>query len=360
MRTCLSVLPVWLGVTIACIATLATISAAQDASTPKGTVYKFGEWRLECCLVPDKSVIMLGEPINVKFQIINLTDEDLHITTGGESRNRLGRPEDYSIIAADDKGKKVRRPDAGGTMGGIVGPELIPARGQWERKLFLPNWAGFRKVGRYRLTCERVCRISKRNPKQFFVHWKYVEVKVRVCASLKVVTPTTEGIGRIIESYGRMLLDKDAWVAIRAARVLAEIHDQRVCSHFLALFKGGTGQDGDCENYEPKREALCAMADFTKEDALEILERGMTEQHVDLRVVTALSLSRNKHPKTRKLLCSMCNDKEPCVRAAVAGALALDGSDEAIHHLREMTRDEVEYVRDKAKRQLEALAKKRR
>ena len=116
--------------------------------------------KIEIALVPDKAVIMVGEPVSLSFTVRNLSDTDLQTIQGGDYRNRLGRPESYVITAFDPNGQTVPVLDAGPTMGGIEGPQKIPAKGIWTRRLFLPHWVKLSHVGEYTITCETKLKVS--------------------------------------------------------------------------------------------------------------------------------------------------------------------------------------------------------
>ena len=51
---------------------------------------------IEVNLVPDKSTVMLGEPVYLSFVVENNSDHDLQVIVDGDYRNALGRPETFS------------------------------------------------------------------------------------------------------------------------------------------------------------------------------------------------------------------------------------------------------------------------
>jgi hypothetical protein len=121
----------------------------------KGQSYSINEATIEVSLLPEKSVIMLGEPIHRSFIVRNLSGTDLGFREGGDYRNRLGRPENYAVRAVRSDGKQVPKPEIKFHMGGLVGGVKVPAGGIATRHLFLPHWAPFEETGIYTITCKR-------------------------------------------------------------------------------------------------------------------------------------------------------------------------------------------------------------
>lgn len=70
------------------------------------------------------------------------------MTVGGDYRNRLGRPQAFTVDIVGMDGKKIPQPDAGPTMGGLVSTVEIAAKREYVFRLFLPDWAMFQTPGR--------------------------------------------------------------------------------------------------------------------------------------------------------------------------------------------------------------------
>ena len=102
---------------------------------------------IEVTLVPDKSEIMLGEPIYLSFVVKNKSNYNLNVLVGGDYRNSLGRPESFSIKTIGEGGKNVLQPKIQFSLGGIVAPNKLPSKGSYTFRLFLPNWAEFEDMG---------------------------------------------------------------------------------------------------------------------------------------------------------------------------------------------------------------------
>src|SRR5215471_16809456 len=104
-------------------------STAQEKNTDRQI--EAASRQLEVSLVVDKPKIMLGEPVYFSFIVQNESDQNLQVIVGGDYRNSLGRPESFSVTVTRDDGKPVLQPDAGMSFGGLIGPQKLPAEGNY-------------------------------------------------------------------------------------------------------------------------------------------------------------------------------------------------------------------------------------
>lgn len=142
---------------VACFALLGTGSPPRASAK----TYVANGWTLDVRLVPEKKTILLGEPIYLDFIVNNRSSRDLRLLFGGDYRNRLGRPNRFSVEAIRADGKHVPVPDAGQTRGGMIGARELPANGRYIRKLFLPNWARITQPGEYTVVCRRTLKLGE-------------------------------------------------------------------------------------------------------------------------------------------------------------------------------------------------------
>ncbi len=151
-----------------------------------GEVYKVEGSEVEVTVIPDKKEIMIGEPIYLSFTVSNHSDKNLQLIEGGDYRNRLGRPESYSVIVTRQDGKKIPNPDAGESMGGTMGPQKVPAKGDYVKKLFLPHWARFEEVGDYSIVCKRAFKFSEYTLGKWDEKEKTTELAVQASTTVRV------------------------------------------------------------------------------------------------------------------------------------------------------------------------------
>ena len=326
-----------------------------------GEIYQMNGYRIETSLVPEKSTIMLGEPIYLSFLVQNHADQDLQVLVGGDYRNALGRPESFTVTVVRADGKRVPQPDAGPSFGGICGPQRLPASGTYLFKLFLPHWATFQEVGCYTVTAKRTLQLSKYKSGQWNYREQTDDVAAQASAIIEVVPLDQAKLGEIIMSLGNAMLGKEYEQAELAARTLTYIEDERTIPYFVKAFA--------TNNYTQKFTALNALARFHSDVAFQCLQQGVitsaeeitTTKAVaaqlaeNIRITAAQALARSPHPEAIPLLLSRRNDACEGVRITVLHVLGKMAPETAIPILKEMLQDNSKLVRDEAKRYFDIL-----
>lgn len=337
----------------------------SQASQVVGDVYTVDGHQIEVRLVPDKSTMMLGEPINLSFIVQNHSDQDLQVLVGGDYRNALGRPNSFTVTVAREDGKRVPQPDAGPGFGGLFGPNKIPAQGNYVFKLFLPHWATFEEVGRYTIVAKRTLQLSKYATGRENAEEQATEVQAQASTTIEVVPQDTELMGELISGLGTTMLSRHN-TAEAAASTLSYIPDERVIPYFVKSL--------ETNNYNLKVSALRALSKFNDEAAFQALKRGMETKRENIGNVTtkevanqlvenirntaAGALAKSPHPGAIPFLLSMRNDTSEGVRITVLHVLGKMKPEEAIPILLEMSHDRSKIVRDEAKRYLNLLSSK--
>ena len=315
--------------------------------------------KIEIALVPEKAVIMVGEPVSLSFNVRNLSDTDLQTIQGGDYRNRLGRPESYVVTAIDPNGQTVPVLDAGPTMGGIEGPQKIPAKGTWTRRLFLPHWVKLTQAGEYTITCRTVLKVSPASGGNWEPSQETTDVPVKASTQLTVVAADETRMGALIDALGAKMLNADSEASEEAIRCLTAIEEERVVPFFTEAI--------DSDSYGLKFAALTALANFRSDEALRGIRKGMNTQASDmmtdatteevagqladnLRHAAAVALSKSPHPQAKSLLLSMWKDPYYGVRINVLHCLGKMDTPESLQMLRNMADDADEMVRNEALR----------
>lgn len=320
--------------------------------------YRAGEWKIEVSVEPDKPSIMLGEPVYLSFRVQNHSDEDLQILVGGDYRNALGRPESFTVKTVSSGGKLVAQSDSGMQMGGMTGPQKLPAQGSYVFRLFLPHWATFADPGNYSIQCQRKLQLLKPEAGKFFAEQKTTDIEVQASGKIEVTPADKRKMGDIIAQLGKTMLGNSGDAAETAARTLDSIQDDRVVPYYLRAL--------DSKSYTLKFVALGALSKFDSRDALAGLKRGMTTRAEDMENATtrevteqlarnirhaaAAALAKSKHPEAVPFLLSQRHDESEAVRITVLHALGKMKSAEALSILKEMTEDKSKRVSDEAKR----------
>jgi hypothetical protein len=316
---------------------------------------------IEVALTSDPSEAMIGEPVYLSFTVRNLSTNNLQTIQGGDYQNGLGRPESYAVTVVSRNGEALPVLDAGPSFGGLIGPEKIPAKGTWVRRLFLPHWVALAGAGDYTVTAKTVLKLSQPTPGGWEANEKTTDIQVEVATPLKVVPTDPKRMGDLIETLGKRMLNPKAGASDEASRSLAWIQDERVIPFF--------NQAVATDDYNLKFTALEALAKFKSDEALRGIKAGLATQASDLRAhattdalagqladnirhSAAVALSRSPNPEAAKLLLTLWQDPYYAVRLDVLHALGKMDSADSLELLRKMTSDNNAIVRNEALRYL--------
>ena len=314
-------------------------------------------------LVPDKTSIMLGEPIYLSLIVQNNSSEDLQVLVGGDYRNRLGRPESFTVSVTGEGGKLVAQPDVGQTFGGLTGGEKLEAGASYTFKLLLPHWATFEEVGHYTILTRRTLKLRKYTADRWNFKEKATEIEAQASASIEVVPRDSGRMMELIAVLGTAMLSGRYPEAQEATRTLSCIHDERVIPFFVSAL--------ETNSYELKFQALAALSGYKDEAAFQALKQGMETRGEDIgdtanpenanqsaaniRHAAAVALAKSPHPGAISFLLIKRNDTSEGVRSTILHVLGKMTPEVAIPILQEMTHDQSKLVRDEAKRYLDLL-----
>lgn len=308
---------------------LITPSKAEVFTTADG--YKF-----EVNLIPDKSEIMLSEPVFLSFEIKNLSSTDLTFPEGGDYRNRLGRPESYKIQATRTDGKEVHVPEIKFNMGGLVGfRKVVKNGGTTNIRLFLPLWSPFSETGNYNITCHNFLGITNVENKPANLRPSGQDgVPVIVKTKIKVVKKDYFKLGQIINYWGQKLSKSASWESgYEALKVLENIDDARIRTPLIKAVQSE-------QDFGAKGLAIRLLAKFNDDASLKaiISQANHFTNSVRSDVVNALSFSQ--HPKAFDYLLKFKDDNDKFVRLSVMQALGRKGTNHSIELIKEMLKEE--------------------
>ncbi len=327
-------------------------------------IYEVDGKKIEVSLHFEKPSMILGEPTWFTFRVQNHSAENLEVLVGGDYRNAVGRPNSFKIKVVGSDGSTVSQPPVTKEMGGMFGPQKLPANGKYEFKLFMPHWATFEKPGRYTINCVRQLSLSKEGSFSS-ADRKSFQMDTQTSESLEVLPADEKAMGAVIAALGKKLRDGTWDEKENAARTMDSIKDPRVIPHFRHGLK--------TRYYSLMFFALWGVAKFPGDDAFEILKAGMalTGADVDyattprmaaqsaelLRAAAASGLARSPHPDAIPLLLKHCNDPSEGVRTTILSVLGRLDTPESLAMIEEMTKDKSEWVSKQAKRYLEMRTK---
>ena len=324
------------------------ILAAFVTQTSRVTceTYTVGGYEIHTRLVPDKTIIMLGEPVHVSFIVENRSEQDLQVLVGGDYRNGLGRPESFTVTVQGEGNRHVPQPDAGPGMGGLLGPEKIPAGGNYAFRLFLPHWATFQEIGNYTMVASKILSLRKHSSELWNLMEVGIQVKTEASTKFRVVPLDEAKMGDIIDRFGSAMFSKYSSESEEATDALDYIQDERVIPYFVRA--------SETDRYGLKFSALLALSKFDSESAFMALRNGLESEGEinNIYLAAAGALARSPHPEAIPYLLSKRRHPSEGVRIKILHAMGEMQPEKAIPILQEMAHDESESVSAEAQRYL--------
>lgn len=339
---------------------LAVLASAHVGAAP----FRAGAWAVDVTVAPDRPEILLGEPTWLSFTVKNLSGENLQLLVGGDYGNELGRPSLFNVKTTRSDGKWVSQPEAGPASGGLIGPQDLPAGGQYVFRLFVPHWATFVETGTYTIACQRTLQLLRPiAPGADLKKVDTTDVTVDARTTLVVQPRDAAKLGERIAALGETMVRAGGEKPGDEATIMMSwIDDPRVVPYFRRAFA--------IRSYALKFIAVQVLARFGTDEALEGLKVATRAAATDfdveagdaaaelaarIRANAAGALGRCKHPRAKDALIALRRDPAEEVRLAVLRALARMPSAEAAPLVQEMTRDPSARVSEEAKRQLTAI-----
>ena len=290
--------------------------------------------RFEVNLIPDKTEIMIGEPLFLSFEVKNLSDVDLSFSHGGDYRNRLGRPLSFEVEAVRSDGKKVPVPEIKFNMGGLVGPRKVEKNGGTQViRLFLPLWAPFEETGEYSISCVKSLGIRQIAGKSQTTDYSNVTgVPVAVKTKLKVVAGNEAKMSELVDFWGEKIITAEWEKSYEAIKALDFIGGKRIIKPLVKALNS--------EGISTREFIIRLLGKFADEEAFSAIVAQMGNEKANVRGVVAEALSFNKHPKAFEYLLKLKDDEDKFVRLSVMQALGRIGTTESIAILREMIKED--------------------
>ena len=303
----------------------------------------------------EKKTIMLGEPLFINFEVTNITGETLCLSTGGDYRNKFGRPDRFKVSVKSEDGTALPNPEASG-MGGFIGCQPMEAGETYTVKLFLSHWANIERAGSYSVNVKRHMGLSNYEAAPRDRKYKLL---ADVSAEFVVVPYDKNKMGGVISSLGSVMLDISDPRATESAKALASIQDERVISYFAEALRKYRDPDPDSfpdDEYRIRTTAIYALGTYDDDRALEALLSVMNSRNEETRYNVATALADSPHRSVLKLLLQMQNDGYWFVRLRLAQKLAEVNTKESRAVLQKLLKDEHEDVRKAAKSGLDQIS----
>lgn len=243
-----------------------------------------GGYRFNVSLVPDSPSIMLGEPTWVTFRIEN--PSDVALTFGRDlpaGTYLFGASFQYPLQAIAADGHAVPSGPAGGGGGTGAGREvLVPAKGEFSYRVFVPAWVVLEKPGRYTLICRRNPQI----PNSPADRGPGASLSLEARVEIEVTAPDQERMGALIARLGNRLLNVVDTVPVTSFTGLSSfagfgpmpdfinlsaISDERAVAYWVRLYRLGVTRGSDAAAFT----ALQTLGKFDAPEALDTLQAGL-------------------------------------------------------------------------------------
>jgi len=337
----------------ACVAICSAASAAEKVDPDKVRV----------SISPPAIKVMCKAPASFSFTIHNDSRRDLVVALGGDNRNRLGRPNSFSVRVTGAGGKVVPQPEVGPEFGGISWMQKIPSKGKYDVGLYMPHWADIQSAGTYAITVKRILRVQYA-PAGGLTDDSLTAIDVEAKGTLEVAPYAAGPMGKLIDKLGAEFLTSHSGSAMRD---LANIQDSCVIPYFVKGIESG--------RYSIQFGSLRALGNYDDAAAFAALKRGMrlsaddienastrkvaVQLAVNLRHACAGALSQSPHPGAIAFLLTQRSDPAEAVRITILHVLGDMPPAKALPVLREMATDKSERVRNEAKRYIALLTAKK-
>ena len=236
-------------------------SVEIEVVSAKKKYYNVGKYEVEAGFAPDKTEIIMGEPLFITFFVKNVGDKPFHLETGGDYRG--GRAARFKISAVDADGNKVKDPFTGMNRGGIVGyPKVDPGECYAERRS-LPKWCEFERPGTYMVTCKRTLNLKSAEENPVTTREKTRDQPVSTKFSLTIHPYTKNQMDKVIEQLGEKVRSAEGQDLVDATVSLSYIDDEQVVPHLVEALARGKGDN--------EYAALDGLAKYPTEESIEAL-----------------------------------------------------------------------------------------
>ncbi|HWB60588.1 MAG TPA: HEAT repeat domain-containing protein [Chthoniobacteraceae bacterium] len=387
-------------------------ACAQDASP--APVEKIDPHEIEVTLMPDKDMIMPGEPLYATLAIKNNSKRTLFMWISDDwIDDKKLKPRNLKLTVTSKDGTKLpefnfeKSRGAGTNEEGQYRPERMPPGDEYDFRVFVPYWAELKQPGSYTLgvSAKLVFSIAPRGalnapaselltptmlyrrprglmgrddrPAVVDADDSAIAVPLSAISAL-VVAPfdqkkmddVTDGLLKTVAEGENVNLETR-----EAGKKLLFIDDERAIPWLAHKFeiddpKTGTGADANLPSnrwdaggkYGAQMDALLALVKFNNDAALETLKKGIATKQTGndemwFRMAAAHYLLQSAHPGAISYLITYIHDPDVSIRNAVLEAMDTRmPSGEALPLVKEMAaNDPSDQVRSWAKSYLKRM-----
>ena len=282
-------------------------------------VYDVNGVRIEAAFMPDKTEILLGEPLFITFCVKNSGHKPYSFFIGGDNRGSV-RHNSFHITAVDVNGLSVKDPYSYDNMGGRGNCITLEHGESYAERLYLGHWCAFEKSGGYTVTCERTLN------EHFSGH-----TQIRIVVSFEInITPYDEKkMRRVIDELGEQIF---SGVNLgEASLALSAIHDEAVVAYLAKVMESKA-------DWQVKNPAIDGLAQFSTQAAIDGLIVGLKDSDEAVRTHAARALANMKKKEyVINALVKELGSEQVSVRALAVRALGTLGLPQCVEVLNRYT-----------------------
>ncbi len=304
---------------------------------------------MEIRLKTDRETIMLNEPAYIYLEIANHSPHKLCVSEGGDYRNRLGRPESFTVKVTKEDGTSVPQPEIGLSMGGLSGCSPIPANGNHVTKLLLPHWATFESTGIYDINVSKALHVKNYQTKTSNTFEASANLRIEIVPVEQVK------LSSLIDSLGNLILDAKSSESARALSQLSYIKNQQTFERLSSALAKYVNAAPNSSEESICRQLISLLSKYDDDATIEIFSKAMSSSNDQVRSGIADAFSTSTNLQAAKPLTKMYNDSYWFVRLKVAQGLGQRPLDDSISILKTLLADENEDVKKSAQSSLVKL-----
>ena len=324
-------------------------SQSQTFTTKEGDKFQI-EFKAE------KESVMIGEPAMLSLELKNLSEYEMRTRiTSSVINGNLVPACKLNII--DSYGKLVPTTNVNGDN---LDNLTTKTKSISNRKYMLSNWFDIRESGTYTINFTLTfyaVRSSVRYSTLF---------QADFTSTITVTQPDYAKMGEVIDSIGKTMLNEKSFSGERendasnALKMLVKINDERIIPYLVQALNSAASipeipsrdQPNSLFIWVGKRDIYSQTALFlAKSDdytAMEALENALNTQNSTVKDKVASNILSSKNLRAVKLLVEFRNDKNSMMRLRAVDALKQINTEDSTLMLREMLKDENQFVKTRA------------
>src|SRR5262245_5704942 len=275
---------------------------------------------------PEKTEIVLGEPLSVTFSIKNIGKKEFGYWFGGDYRG-TGRHEKIRVRVTDAEGNLLRDPKArpDGTVLDLGGKSWVTTvkPGETSKREFVAtDYRTIDKPGEYTVRC--AFGIERGGPDLERIDETPI-FTVETTFPLKVLPRTEANVSRVLGEYIKRARQGTGDTLRQAVAVAASFGGERAVADLATL-----AAEGDAEH---RIAALAGLGRFTTTAAVGAALKAQRDADVGVRIAAAEALGSMKMPAAVEGLLERLKVETPKVVVALLPALGRTDSPRALSPL---------------------------